>query len=197
VDSPAPAAPAAEQPDLPGLAEAFRAVGIENLPIGVTALSRREQRFCLEYLRTGLWTEAARTAGYADPEKNAAKLRKNTGIAAFLAQASTALTEETKQLIIRAEERSRALQQLLRDEMERAPEKRKVNRIAKLAAAANRTDTLLGALKGIGKVSSVGGAIDVNHNHTGEVALTVPATALPVLAEMRQDAVRARMGGPN
>lgn len=186
-----PQAPTERQDDLPGLAQAFRSVGIDNLPTGVSELTPREQRFALEYLRTGLWTSAAKAAGYRDPEKNAGKLRKNRGLMTFLAQASTALTEETKQLVIRAEERSRALQQLLREEMEK-PVKR-VNRIAKLAAAVNRTDALLGALKGIGKVAHVTG--DINHSHTGEVAITVPATALPVLANLRRDVVTARTEG--
>lgn len=178
------------QADLPGLAEAFRSVGIDNLPTGVAELSHREQRFCLEYLRTGLWTASAKTAGYRNADKHAGSLRKNVGIRTFLSHAARALTEETKQLVIRAEERSRGLQELLRVEMERPLPK--INRIAKLAAAVNRTDALLGALKGIKGMSSLHVSGDVQHNHQGEVAITVPATALPVLAQMRREVVESR-----
>lgn len=194
---PASAAPKPSQPELPGLAEAFAAVGVDNLPVGITSLTPKQRRFCLEYLRTGLSGEAARLAGYSDPETQAPKVRKNSGVAAFLAHAAKALTEETKQLVMRAEERSRALQTLLVAEMNKAEGKQSLERIAKLSSAVNRTDTLLAALKSIGRVSTVNLSGDVQHSHAGEVALTLPATALPVLAEMRQDAVKARTGGPN
>ncbi len=177
------------------MAELFKGVGIDNLPTGIAALRPRERAFCLNYLRTGLWTESARAAGYAHPDKHAHSLRKNVGISTFLSKAAQALTEETKQLVIRVEERSRALQQLLRDELEKPPERRRAGRITRYAAAVNRTDALLGALKNIGKVGHV--TVDATHQHQGEVAITVPATALPVLAQLRRDVVEARTGGLN
>lgn len=68
----------------------FADIGADELPAGMAALTRQEQGFVLSYLRTGLASVAAREAGYADPEADAAKIRRRPKVAAVLTQASRA-----------------------------------------------------------------------------------------------------------
>lgn len=70
------------------------------------------------------------------------------------------------------------------------------------ATLANQTDALLGQL--LGKIAGlqVSGEIRHRHEHTGELAVTVPAEALPALAQLRRNVVTealpaTRAGGPN
>jgi hypothetical protein len=178
-----------DEPILPGLAESFASVGVDALPLGVARLSRRERIFLLEYLRTGTATEAARRAGYSMPESNASKLLKNNGIAACLAQAGVEVAKNVDQLVMRASERSRVLHTMFRAEVEKSEEQRDEKRICQLAGIADRADMLLGSL--LGKIGGmhVSGGVHHTHSHRGEIDLTVPAAALPVLAQMRRDEV--------
>ena len=178
------------QPDLPGLAEAFKAIGLESLPLGVTRLTRRQTRWCLEFLRTGNASEAARRAGYSSPTSDGSKVHRNAAVSSFLAQAAGPVAKEATQLIIRVAERSKALHAMLRAEWEKPDERQSTKRITQLAAAVNRTDALLGALNSVGRLSGVHvtGDLAHTHSHQGEVALTVPETALPVLAQMKREA---------
>ena len=136
------------QIELSDVAESFREVGLESLPAGAAQLTIRQRTFCVEYLRTGMVTEAARRAGYSSPDSDGAKVQKNAGVRAFLAQAATAMTEEMKQLIVRKEQQSRALHTHLMNELEKPDVVQSNERIAKLSTALARVDALLGVLKG-------------------------------------------------
>lgn len=186
IDAAPPAVPDAE-PLLPGLAEEFKAVGVDSLPLGVAKLSVRQRVWFLEYLRTGNATEAARRAGYSAPVSNGSKVLKTAVVAQCLAQAGMQVAKSADQLVLRASERSRALHALVKAEMEKPEGKRNLAKIDKLGGLAVRTDTLLGSL--LGKIAGVhvSGEVNHSHKHTGEVALTVPETALPVLAQLRRD----------
>jgi hypothetical protein len=178
------------------MAEEFAQVGVHNVPVGIEGLTRKQRIFCLEFLRTGIPTEAARRAGYSSPESDGSKVQRNDRVRAFLARAGNALTEETTQLVLRNEERSRALHTLLAREC--AQEHPRTAEIAKLTMAVTRVDTLLAVLKGVkgASASVVSGNITHTHEHQGEVTVTIPATALPVLAQMRRDATEAGLTAP-
>jgi len=180
------------QAELPGIADAFRAVGLDNVPVGIAQLTRRQRVWLLQYLRTGNSTEAARLAGYSSPESDGSKVRKNAGIMACLAHAMIPVAKSVDQLVLRAANRSRALHDLLMQELEKGPDRQSTERVKWLTSRVDRTDMLLATL--LGKVVGVhlSGELAHSHQHTGEVAITLPATALPVLAQMRRDVVLTR-----
>lgn len=169
----------------------FGAVGVENLPLGVAKLTLRQRTFCLELLRTGNATEAARRAGYSDPRSDGAKVQKTPVVAAFLARVAAPVAKSADQLIMRVSNRSRALHALLMRELEKPEPTRNGERIKWLTSRVDRCDMLLGSL--LGKIVGVHVSGEVSHTHevSGEVAVTIPATALPVLAQMRRDATQA------
>ncbi|HLP07932.1 MAG TPA: hypothetical protein VK178_07185 [Opitutaceae bacterium] len=86
----------------------FAEIGVETLPAGMADLSGKETRFVLAYLRTGLASTAAREAGYADPEADAAKIRRRPAVAAVLHQAATGAAANANGLAKRVWERSQA-----------------------------------------------------------------------------------------
>lgn len=181
------------QPELPGMAAQFAAVGVESLPLGVAALSRRQRTWLLEYLRTGNATEAARRADYSSPESDGAKVRKSAGVAACLAQAGVQVAKSVDQLVMRSSERSRSLHAIVKEEMEKPADLRNEARIQRFTRLAQFEDSLLGSL--LGKISGVHVTGDVKHSHqhVGEVALTVPESALPVLARIRREVVESQV----
>ena len=95
---------AAENQQLPLFAE----LGVESLPVGMSDLTAKETRFVLAYLRTGLASSAAREAGYADPEADAAKIRRRPAVARILNASATSAAANASGLAKRVWERSQA-----------------------------------------------------------------------------------------
>ena len=198
-----PATPAAptteEQLKLPGAAEIFQAMGLPELPHGASQLTRRQLTFCVEFIRTGSATEAARRAGYSDPESDGSRCQKMPEVAAFLAKASLPISKDVDQLIVRAAQRSRAMHDLWQHERDKPDTTRSVALLLKLETAAHRADsllaTLLGKIQGVhltGELNhTVGGTVKHSHEHQ---MVPVPAEALPLLAEMRREVVLAERG---
>ena len=102
---------AAAQPEQLAL---FADIGVEALPSGMADLTGKETRFVLAYLRTGLASVAAREAGYADPEADAAKIRRRPAVAAVLTQAATGAAGNASAMARRVWERSQAYHDELR-----------------------------------------------------------------------------------
>lgn len=173
------------------MAAQFSAVGVDSLPLGVAALTRKQRVWLLEFLRTGNGTEAARLAGYSSPESDGSKVRRHAGVQACLAHAGIQVAKSVDQLIVRASERSRAAHALFLEELNKPEGERSAERLGRYQARADRTDMLLGSL--LGKIAGVhvSGDVKHSHQHAGEVALTVPESALPVLAQMRRDVTAA------
>lgn len=201
--------PTEEQLKLPGAAEIFQAMGLPELPHGASQLTRRQLSFCVEFIRTGSATEAARRAGYSDPESDGSKVQKSPEVAAFLAKAALPISKDVDQLIVRAAHRSRAMHELWQHERDKPDTTRSIAQLLKLEMAAHRADallaTLLGKVQGVhltGELNhTVGGTVKHSHEHN---VVPVPADALPLLAQMRRDVVLAergagmpKTGGPN
>lgn len=192
-----------EQLKLPGALEHFEALGIQELPSGAERLTRRQLRFCVEWLRTGNATDAARLAGYSDPASDGSKVKNSPEVARFLAAAMLPIAKDVDRLIARAAERSQALHALWQAELNKDAGLRSEARLLKLEAAVNNADKLLGTL--LGKITGlmVDAKVEhkhsgtINHTHDGATIVPVPAAALPALAQMRRDTVVARAGGPN
>jgi hypothetical protein len=201
VSNPAtPAAPTTEeQLKLPGAAEIFQAMGLPELPSGAEQLTRRQLTFCVEYIRTGSQTEAARRAGYSNPPSDGSKVKNNPTVARFLTKAMEPIAKNVEQLIGRVAQRSRTLHDLVQREMDKPESCRSQPQLLKYMTAADRTDsllaTLLGKIQGVhltGELNhTVGGTVKHNHEHT---VVPVPAEALPLLAEMRREVVLAERG---
>ena len=166
----------------------FAALGVAELPVGMADLTAKETRFVLAYLRTGLASTAAREAGYADPEADAAKIRRRPAVARILNASATSAAGNASGLAKRVWERSQAyhaeLQQLrpqiaaLRDKGLPTPcsdeDKCRSEYLSQLAfleqrerflvEAATKQDQLLAALHS--KIElQVSGTIDHAHTH--------------------------------
>ena len=159
-----------------------------DLPAGMASLSKRQQHWVLEYLRTGNATEAARLAGYSSPESDGAKVRKTAGVVAILQQIGAKVARNADQLVLRASERSRALHAMVQAELAKPETTRSMAQLLKLVAAADRTDTLLGSL--LGKITGVHVTNEVHHH--GAQVVQVPAEALPGLAQLRRSVLEDR-----
>lgn len=177
----------------------FQGIGLDVLPAGASSLTRKQLHFCLEFLRCGVATEAARRAGYSSPDSDGSKVQRSAGVAAFLGRAGVTVAKNADQLVCRAARRSTMLHEQIVAEMEKKPELRDHKLLEKLHLAVVRTDMLLGSL--LGKLGiSLSGELNVNHGGTvnHEHTVAIPAEALPGLAEMRREVVSAtRTGGPN
>jgi len=141
--SPTPAA----QLELPLVAEAFRGVGVESLPVGVSELTAKQRGFVLAYLKTGNATEAARLAGVN--ETNSSKMLKKPGVLRLLNAVAKQVAENGDQLVRRQWELSVNLHHELMElrakplaERTREDERREWQLIKSL----NQTNTLLAAL---------------------------------------------------
>ena len=86
----------------------FAEIGVAELPVGMADLTTKETRFVLAYLRTGLASTAAREAGYADPEADAAKIRRRPAVARILNASATSAAANANGLAKRVWERSQA-----------------------------------------------------------------------------------------
>lgn len=180
------------------MAEACADVGLDSMPAGMAALTRRQRTFVLAYLRTGNASEAARVAGYSDPHADGYKVRTTPVVAAVLTQAAVEVSKNADQLVKRAWQRSVSLHALYEAEMDKAPGLRNTAQLLKLAAELNRVDGLLGTL--LGKITGVNVSGTVHHKHSGSVQhipVTVPESALPVLAQMRRDVTTPAIAAPS
>jgi hypothetical protein len=152
---------APEQLALPGAKEMFEAVGLMDLPLGASALNKRQLEFCLHYLKSGSALQAATAAGYSDPEAHASKILKHPAVAVFLAKSISKVAGNADQLVSRVWERSIDLHAEIKRLREGKSSDWKKER--ELITAVNQTDTLLGSL--IGKlVLKIEGSI--THEHT-------------------------------
>jgi hypothetical protein len=195
-----PAAPE-EQLKLPGAAEHFAALGVEQLPAGAAQLNRRQLSFVLEYLRCGNARDAARAAGYADPDSDGCRVQKNPAVARMLAAVAAPVAKNATRLIISTWERHEMLCGMIRDERNRPETLRSEAKLLRLNAAADRTAALLGTL--LGKIQGVHVTGEVNHQVGGSVqhvhgaaVIPLPADALPALALMRRESVLERTAAP-
>lgn len=188
------------QPELPGMAEACQAVGLEALPTGLAQLTKRQREFTLAYLETGNATEAARRAGYGDPASDGAKARANPAVQAVLVQAAVPVAKNADQLIRRVAERSRYAHAMYEIEAAKEPSLRSNKAVREWMAEANRCDSLLGSLLGKIQGVHVTGQVNHAHKHTGEVGV-IPAEALPAFAQIRravvEERIKATIGGDN
>jgi len=166
-----------EQLALPGAKEMFEAVGLTELPLGASALNKRQLEFCLAYLKTGSAMQAATIAGYSDPEAHGSKILKNPSVAVYLAKLITKVSGNPDTLVSRVWERSIDLHAEIKRLREGKSSDWKKER--ELIAAANQTDTLLGSL--IGKlVLKIEGSI--SHEHT----VITPETRAQILRMQEQ-----------
>lgn len=180
------------QDDLPGMAEACRDVGLDSMPAGLANMTRRQREYVLSYLRTGNQTEAARRAGYSNPPSDGAKLQKTPVVAAFLAQACVSVAKNADALIKRHWQRSVSLHALYEQELAKPESIRNTTQLLKYSSELTKVDGLLGSL--LGKIAgvNVSGVIthqgSVDHKH---IEITLPQSVLPVLAQLRREAVEA------
>lgn len=186
-----PTAPSPEpQQELPGFALELAQVGADQVPDGFSGLKKRQQAFVLAYLRTGNQTESARIAGYSSPASDGCKAMRTVAIARVLSHCGREVAKSADQLVRRVSERSRTLHALYEAERDKPATLRSENTLIKLAAAVDKTDALLGQL--IGKINGLHVSGTIRHDHTGGLAVTVPDTALPALAQMRRDVITHR-----
>lgn len=176
------------QPELPGMAEACAEVGLSGTPAGFATLTKKQRAYVLGFLQTGSQVQAAKIAGYSDPLSDGAKVRKAPEVQAILAQAATEVAKNADQLIKRAWMRSVSLHTMYENELAKPETLRSTAQLLKLSAELNKVDGLLGSL--LGKISGVNISGEVKHTGSvahSHIALTVPESALPVLAQMRRD----------
>jgi hypothetical protein len=155
------AAATAEQLALPGAKEMFEAVGLTELPVGVSSLSKRQREFCLHYLQTGSAYRAATQAGYSDPAAYATKVMKLPAVSGFLARAIGKVAGNADELIKRVWKRSVDLQAELERLREHGSSDWRKER--EIIAAVNQTDALLGTLLGKLVIKIEG---NVSHQHS-------------------------------
>ena len=180
----------------------FAALGLEELPNGASQLTHKQLMWCVEFLRCGSATEAARLAGYSSPDSDGYKVQKSAVVARFLAQVVAPLAKDADQLVARVAHRSRAYQALWQAEHDKPAGLRNTKELERLGKQARAEDTTLAAL--LGKIQSVHVTGDLKHsiegsvNHTTSPTIIVPPEALNRQAEMRRDVVMTqRQGGPN
>ena len=176
------------------MAEAWADVGLDSVPNGIAKLTKKQRDFTLAYLRTGNASEAARVAGYSDPGSDGAKVQKMPEVAAVLVQAAMPVAKNADQIVRRVSERARIAHAMVEREMAKPETTRSLKTLREWMDAANKADALLGTL--LGKIAGVhvSGEVKHTHNHNGSVT-TVPAEALPFLAEVRRSVVQERMQG--
>lgn len=182
-----------DTPELPGLS-ACRAIGIEEVPTGFASLTKKQQQFVLAYLRTGIACQAAKEAGYADPESEGSITLHSPKVQAVIAQAALPLAKNADRLIERAANRSRALHELFIEAVNKPEGLRSTNEILKRADACAKADGLLGTL--LGKIQPVSVTNNISNNVAGGTSPTVtmvPASFLPVLANMRREVVARQL----
>lgn len=170
------------------MVEAFADVGLDTVAAGFSQLSKKEQAFALEYLRTGNATGAAKLAGYSSPAPDGSKVKQRARVRAVLVQCALPIAKNADQLVRRASERSRALHALFDAELNKPETIRNQSSLIKLAAAVDKTDGLLGSL--LGKIT--GGDFSTTVNVTGSTMLTVPEPALSALAQLRRESLLGR-----
>ena len=170
------------------MAEACAEVGLTGTPAGFAALTKKQRAYVLGLLQTGSQVQAAKMAGYSDPLSDGAKVRKAPEVQAVLAQAMTEVAKNADQLIKRVWMRSVSLHALYENELAKPETLRSATQLRALNAECNKADALLGSL--LGKIAGVNISGEVKH--TGSVAhehiaITLPQSALPVLAQMRRE----------
>lgn len=178
------------------MAEACAEVGLESMPAGFAKMTKRQRNYVLGYLRTGNQTEAARAAGYSSPESDGSKVQKTPVVQAVLAQAAIEVAKNADQLVKRAWTRSVSLHAIYEQELAKPATTRNQTTLLKVSAELNRVDGLLGSLlgkiQGLNITGSVKHSGSVDHQH---IAITVPESALPVLAQMRREVAEASSPG--
>lgn len=128
-------------------------IGIDELPVGMAALTGKEQRFIVEFVRNGgLAAPAARAAGYSDPEADATKIRRKPKIAAILAQIARAASVNAVTLVTRVSQRSQAAHYDWDRERNKPEGLRDTTAEIERLNAANNTDKILGSLLGLDKL---------------------------------------------
>jgi len=135
------------QLELPLVAEAFRGVGVETLPFGVSELTAKQRGFVLAYLRTGNAKAASRLAGLN--ETHASKMLKRASVLRLLNTVAQQVAANGDQLVRRKWELSVSLHHELMELRAKTPEERtgcEERREAQLVKMINQTDTLLAAL---------------------------------------------------
>jgi len=141
--SPTPTA----QMELPLVAEAFRGVGVETLPVGVSELTPKQRGFVLAYLKTGNASAAARLAGVN--ETNSSKMLKKPGVLRLLNAVAKQVAENGDALVRRQWELSVNLHhELMELRAKPLPERTRYDerREWQLIKSLNQTNTLLAAL---------------------------------------------------
>jgi hypothetical protein len=120
-------------------------------------------------------------------------VQQRPAVAAVLRHVGMEVAKNADQLVRRVSERSRTLHARYEEERDKPEGLRNDVAFLKLAAAVDKTDALLGSL--LGKINGlhVSGSIAHNHRHEGGLAITVPDSALPAIAQLRRDVLTNRM----
>jgi len=191
--SPTPTA----QLELPLVAEAFRGVGVETLPHGLSELTSKQRGFVLSYLKTGNAKEAARLSGVN--ETGASKMLKKPSVLRFVNVLAQQVASNGDQLVRRKWELSVSLHHELMELRSKTPEERtgyEERREAQLVKMINQTDTLLAALLnrlGVKLSGELTTTQNINVTHVGAVVApeylnAFPCTRADVVSGHREEA---------
>lgn len=201
------------------------ATGADDLPAGIGELGAKELKFVLGVLEHGQMARAATEAGYSADSAGsiASEVLRKPKVFAFYRRCLEKVASKAEVLTARVYERSVALHAkalqatqdvedadqwlLLSFKEERGPKGKDVKEYElrreralrdqkHYVTLANQTDALLGQL--LGKIAGVHVSGEIKVKGEGAV-VTVPAAALPAMAQLRREVVTAdaASGGPN
>jgi len=188
--SPAPSA----QLELPLVAEAFRGVGVETLPHGLSELTAKQRGFVLAYLKTGSAKAAARLSGVN--ETGASKMLKKAPVLRFVNVVAQQVAANGDQLVRRKWELSVSLHHELMELRAKTPEERTgydERREGQLVKMINQTDTLLAALLnrlGVKLSGELTTTQNINVSHVGVALEPEAITAYKVARRWDADTQR-------
>lgn len=168
-----------EQLVLPGAPELFASVGVENAPPGLAALTTKQRAFVLEFIATGKATEAARKAGYSDPESMGTKCKKMPEVAAVLMQISRGMTRDAQALLKRMADRSVWLHnELIAERAKPVPNQKRQRELVEMLAKHD------GVLANFFKSLDIRVEGEVQHTHSGKITV-----------EQREELAQMQRGG--